>query len=307
MNNNSIRNNHLGKPVTPHVQNQMNTSMYNNFQAAFTPNTPLIDAPDYVNRKQVLHDNLSEKLFSERVVEYRAIISSADRDKSKFPSPFKMQVSFGNTNVYPNLYESLTNVKYVTLNNVWVPRTLVVDTTKIDIPNKIYDILPIGSPMNGFPIIPPDTSHPWDNMGLKPYLILKVKELDDKHLMGTSEIYQRDTFMIVPDQRVGDMYIFKPKRSTIVYPNSLLKNISLFTLNLLNEKGKELNIVNDKGISIIGQNIREDIPYDFNKYVAKYGENKSVCYTDESMQVIYDFTFGVIENELNTTTTYNKI
>ena len=261
---------------------------------------------DYTNRKQVLHNNLGEKIFSERVVEYRAIIHSSDRDKLKFPSPFKMQVSFGNANVEPNIDEYLTNVKYITLNNIWIPRTVAVDTTKIDIPAQKYDICPVGSAMFGVPLIPSDISNPWENLGLRPYLLLKVKELDDKHLMGTSPLLKRDTFMIVPDQRVGDMYIFKPKRSTIVYPNSLLKNISLLTLNLVDEKGKEINIVDTTGKKIIGQNISPTVPYDLNSYVEKFSETRAVCYTDETMQVIYDFTFGVIENELNTLTTYNK-
>jgi hypothetical protein len=305
MNKNQISNTHLGGPITPHIQNHMNTNMYNNFQKAFMPNPTIIDAPDYINRKQTLHDNLGEKIFNERIVEYRAIIHSGDRDKLKFPSPFKMQVSFGNTNVEPNIDEYMTNIKYVTLNNIWVPRTIAVDTSRIDIPNKIYDLAPVNSHIFNS-IFPPDNVFPWDNMGLRPFLLLKVKELDDKHLMGTSPIFKRDTFMLVPDQRVGDMYIFKPKRSTIVYPNSLLKNLSMFTLHLLDEKGRDINILDHTGKKIIGQNISSDIPYDLNKYIELYGENKYVCHTDESMQVIYDFTFGVVENEINTLTNYNK-
>jgi hypothetical protein len=303
MNKNQINTNHLGGPLTPHMQNQMQYPIYNNFEKAFTPNTPLIDATDYTNRKQTLHNNLGEKLINERVVEYRAIISSADRDRLKFPSPFKMQVSFGNANVQPNIDEYMTNIKYVTLNNIWVPRTLAINTSKIDIPNKIYDIYPVNSHVSGLPI---DTDNPWDNMGFRPFLLLKIKELDDKHLMGTSPCYQRDSFMLVPDQRVGDMYIFKPKRTTIIYPNSSLKNLSMFTLHLMDEKGRDLNIVDQTGKKIIGQNISNSVPYDLNKYVDLYGENKFVCHTDESTQIIYDFTFGVIENELNTMTSYNK-
>jgi hypothetical protein len=303
MNKYQINNSNLGGPITPHIQNQMQNPIYNNFQNAFIPNTPLIDAPDFINRKQVLHDNLGEKLFNERVVEYRAIIHSGDRDRLKFPSPFKMQVSFGNANVQPNIDEYMTNVKYVTLNNIWVPRTVAVDISKINIPNKIYDIYPVNSYISGLPL---GIDNPFDNLGLKPFLLLKVKELDDKHLMGTSPCYQRDSFMLVPDQRVGDMYIFKPKRTTIIYPNSLLKNLSMLTLHLMDEKGRDLNIVDQTGKKIIGQHISNTVNYDLNKYVELYGENKFVCHTDESMQVIYDFTFGVIENELNTMTTYNK-
>ncbi len=303
---NQNRNNNLGKPVTPYNQNQFNTGIYNNFNDSYAQNAPLIHAPDYVNRKQLLHNNINEKVFSERVVEYRAIMHSKDRDKSKFPSPFKMQVSFGNTNVEPNIDEYMTNVKYVTLNNIWVPKTIAIDTSIIDIPNKKYDIYPLDSIMNGGPLFPSDPSHNKFNLSIRPFLILKIKELDDNHLKGTSPIFQRDSFMLVPDQRVGDMCIYKPKRSTIVYPSSSLKNLSIFTLHLLDENGRDLNVVDQTGKKIIGQPITSTVPYDYNKYVEIYNETESVRYTDETTQIIYDFTFGVIENELNTMTTYNK-
>lgn len=302
----SINKNNLGKPITPHFINQMETSMYNNFQNSFIPSNLLIDAPDYVNRKQLLHNNVNEKVFNERVAEYRAIMNSGDRDRLKFPSPFKMQVSFGNANVEPHIDEYMTNVKYVTLNNIWVPRTVAIDTSIISIPNKKYDIYPVDSLLNTGSLIPPDQTHHKYNLGIRPYLILQIKELDDNHLKGTSPLFQRDTFMLVPDQRVGDMYIFKPKRSTIIYPNSQLKNLSMFTLNLMDTMGKELSIYDHTGKKIIGQNISNEVPYDYNKYIEKYGEIDSVKYTDEVMQVIYDFTFGVVENEVNTMTTYNK-
>lgn len=302
-----IRKNQLGNPVTPHNINQFQTNMYNNLSPAFTPNTPLINAPDYINRKQLLHNNVNEKVFSERVVEYRAIMNSSDRDRSKFPSPFKMQVSFGNANVEPNIDEYMTNVKYVTLNNIWVPRTLAIDTSLIDMPNKKYDIYPVDSLLNTDNLIPPDSNHYKYNLGVRPFLVLKIKELDDNHLKGTCPLFQRDSFMIVPDQRVGDMYIFKPKRSTIIYPSSQLKNLGLFSLHLLDFNGKELSIVDYTGKKIIGQPITNNLNCDFNQYIEKYGENESVKYTDEVTQVIYDFTFGIIENEINTMTNYNKV
>jgi hypothetical protein len=291
-------------PVTPNIKNQMNTNVYNNFQKAFTPNTPLIDAPDYSNRKQVIHDNLGDKLLSERVVEYRAIMHSKDRDRKKFPSPFNMRVSFGNTNTEPHITEAMTNVKYVTLNNVWVPRTVAIDTSKICAKNKLFDICPLAHHHND----DPESDAHLYSLGLKPYLLLRVRELDDKHLMGTSPIFERDTFMIVPDQKVGDTYIFKPKRSTIVYPNSLLKNLSMFTLQLLDDEGNELYVCDQNGKKIVNQYIHNDVECDYNEYVDKHCcNNKHVKHTDHSMQVIYDFTFGVIENELNTLTNYNKI
>ena len=297
------------KSTTPYIQRQMQTSMYNNINQAFSVNTPLISAPDFENKRQTLHDNLGDKLFGERVVEYRALISSSDRDIKKYPSPFKMQVSFGNTNSTPNIDEYLTNVKYVTLNNVFVPRTVAIDTTQINLTAipPVYTIYPTSSHLTGTPPTASDPSWLLDNLGFRPFLMLKIKELDDKHMMGTNPLFQRDSFMIVPDQKIGDMMIYKPKRSTIIYPNSLLKNLSMLTLNLLDENGSDINIVDQSGNKIIGKNISSSVTMDLNAYFDKYKDDRYVAYTNDVTRVIYDFTFGVIENELNTNTTYNKM
>lgn len=294
-------------PTTPHVQNQMDTNMLNNFQQAFEPNRPLLDATDYTNKNQVLHNNLNDNLLNERIVEYRVIINSADRDRLKFPSPFRMQTSFGNTNNEPHIDQAMTNVKYVTLNSVIVPRTVAIDTSQIDLQNKKFEIYPTSSFITGIPI-PSAKESSWllDSLASRPFLNLRVKELDVKHLMGSSPLFQRDTFMLIPDQRLGDMYLYKPRRSTVIYPNSLLKNLNMFTLNLLDEKGKDIHIIDHEGKRIIGQHISDNVPYDYNTYVDRYQEDRYVEYTDCNTQVIYDFTFGVIENELNTKTNYNK-
>lgn len=291
------------------ISNMSQQQLYSNFQNAYTPNRPIINTPDFSNPNQTLHNNLGERLFNEKVVEYRALINSSDRDIIKFPSPFKMQVAFGNSNIEPNIDEYLTNIKYVTLNNVFVPRTIAIDTSQINLTSTppIYDIYPTSSHITGTPPSAVEPSWPLNNLSLRPYLMLKIKELDDKHMMGTNPLYKRDTFMIVPDQKIGDMYIFKPKRSTIVYQNSLLKNLGLMTLNLLDEKGNDINILDHNGNKIIGQNISSTVPYDFNSYVSNFSDNKYVDYTNDVTKVIYDFTFGIIENELNTLTSYNKM
>jgi hypothetical protein len=293
-------------PMTPQMQNHMNTGIYNNINRAFSQNTPIIDSNDYVNRKQLLHNNLGEKIFNERVVEYKAIMSSKDRDINKFPSPFHMQVSFGNANVYPNIEEYMTNVKYITLNSVIVPKTFAVDTSKINLPDT-PDILPLHSIYSGVDFCDnSDPEHFFYSIGVKPFLLVKIKELDDSHLMGTSPMYQRNTFMMTPDYRCGDYIIYKPKRSSIIYPNSHLKNISLFTLTVLDECGQEIYLVNENGDKIINQNIKTGVNLNYNQYVDKYSDNKYVKHAYNTMQIIYDFTFGVVENELNTMTSYNK-
>lgn len=293
-------------PTTPAIQAQMATNVFNNFQQAFTPNTPLIDATDFTNRKQVLHNNLEDNLFSERVVEYTLMMNSMDRDVKKFPSPFFYQVSLGNYNVTPYIDQYFTNVKYVTLNSVILPRTIAIDTTHIDLASNKTDIYPTHSIISGDPPIAVKPQFPTNNLALQPYLLLRVKELSDFRLLGTDPLLSRDTFMLFPDQRLGDMYRYKCRRNTIIYPNSLLKNLSMLTLEILDAQGKQITILDNKGNKIINNNIGINVPYDFNSYTETFYTNPTVDYTKNNMQVIYDFTFGVIENELSTKTNYNK-
>ena len=49
----------------------------------------------------------------------------------------------------------------------------------------------------------------------------------------------------------------------------------------------------------------DSTPYTYNDYISAYKDvNDTVSYTNVSTQVIYDFTFGVQENELNTAVSY---
>jgi len=308
-------------PTTPNMISQMHHNMHNNFQQSFAPNREMIETTDYVNKRQVIHNNLNDKLLTERVVEYRILINSIDRDVKMFPSPFDMKVSFGNNNVYPNITRKFKNIKYVTLNSIMTPRTIAIDTSKtipetplpvvppppppvppLPAPIDYRNLYPTSSIYAQPPLVPAlPTNDVMNNLENRPFLIVRAKELDSDNVLGTSPLYDSDTFILIADQKIGDMYRWKPQRTTTVYPNSLLTNLNQLTLSLLDESGKKLNIVDQVGNNIIGKNINIYVPYDFNGYVAKYSdENKYVDYTNRMTQVIYDFTFGVIENELNT-------
>lgn len=251
-------------------------------------------------------------MLNERIVERRVHINSADRDIMRFPSPFNMQTSFGNSNIEPNIDEDLTNIKYITLNSVIVPRTIAIDTSLViadpfNLPQNIY---PTSSLYSGTPPTAVNNSDPYHDLFFSSYLMLRIKELSTRNQMGSSSLFKRDTFMLILDQRLNDMCLFKPTRNTVIYPNSLLHNLNILTFELMDSKGKKIELVDHNGKKIIGQNntISPDVPYDYNEYVRKYkDDNSSVLHTDCSTQVIYDFTFGIIENELNTQTNYNKL
>lgn len=289
----------MNRPIPMSQQQMMSQRMgMSNFQQSFDIPTPLIDKPDFTNYGNVLHNNLSKKLLLENVVEYKIHINSADRNRSSDPSPFKLRISFGSGLSSPSIMRRFKNIKYITVDSVILPRTIAIDTTHIADPN-LY-------PTSSKYIIPPatDSSNIFTTLTNRRYLILRIKELNTDNTLGTSTIFDRDTFMLTNDSSMGiDNVLWKPVHNyRIVYPNSLLNNISKLTLELLDENGNELQLVNEVGAKIIGTSILTGS--DYNKFVNDNITVNSIAYTDAITQVMYNLTFGVIENELATETNY---
>ena len=291
-------------PTTPNAKAQFNTNMNisSSLQQSFRQNKPLIDQPDFVNKNTVLHNNLADKLLAERVVDYHIQISSSDRDVKCFPNIFDMKASFGNANYYPNIKRSFKNIRYITLNSVMLPRTISIDTSNICSEENL-NIYPTASLIKC--PLPLCAKNPLHNLEFHPYLILKIKELKTENNMSSNPFIDGDGFILTPDHKLGDMCSWKPQRSTVVYPNSLLANLSNLSLSLTDERGKKLTIYDECGKNIIGRPMQTCRTDDYNAFVERYKcKNEMVDYTNTVTQVIYDFTFGVIENELNTLTNF---
>jgi hypothetical protein len=307
-------------PTTPNMNNQFGNSVntYSNFTESFNRNRPLIDTPDYKNRGELLHNNVGETTHTERVVEYRVQISSEDRDIKQTANPFDIKVSMGNSsNGSPNIRLTFKNIKYITLNSVILPRTTAIDISGID-PDGAgpppYDIYPTLSPSKLPLPAPPSTLE--HNLNTHPYLFLRSKEMESVNNLASNSLLGFDTFMLIPDQNLGDMYMWKPRRTTTVYPNSKYGNATHLSLTILDEFGETLTLYDEtgkklfdtigKGCTFIGKPLGTAVPENFNEYVEKYSyDHKSVKRTNKVTQVIYDFTFGVIENELNTQPNFN--
>jgi len=278
-------------------------STNSNINHQFSESKSLIETTNFTNKRNTLHDNLNDKLNNERVVEYKVIINSKDRNVDMFPSPFDFKVSLGSNNFTPNLEKSFTNIKYATLNSIFLPKTRAIVTSNIDIGDTTYDIYPERSV---FDSSTPSSDYYFNAFNIYPYVIVRIKEFDDYHLMGSSPLYQNNTLIFIPDQCHNDCVCYKPKRSSVVYPNSLLKNMSNLSLSVLDFEGNNIGVVDTSGRDILRNEIKSGVGLNYNEYVSTYSNNKYVNYTNNIMQVTYDFTFGVIETELNTLTSYNK-
>lgn len=298
---------HRVSGITNQMRNEQKTGM-SDINKAFIPNKPLIDQPNFKNQNNILHNNLNDKIMNEFIEEQKIHISSMDRNKQSYPSPFRMRTSFGNsTSPDPKIDLSYVNVKYITLDKVILPRTYAIDTTHVN--SDGHDLYPTGSeyPNNTVPTLPP-AANPTNPMMIfknHKYLILKIKELDSDTNQGTSNELKNDTFILIPDCHWGyDIVAWKPIHSTIVYPSSRLKNFNELTFILCDEYGKEIKLVDQNGNNIINTPIYNN--EDYNTYVESYSDVDSVKYTDTMTQVLYNFTLGIVKNEMSIMTNFNK-
>lgn len=280
--------------------------MSNMRQSFATPNT-LIDRPDFTNRGNVIHNNLGEKLLSETVVEYKMHFNSADRNFSYYPSPFNMKIEFGSSLRAPYITRKFENIKYISLDTIVLPRTIEIDTTNgTATPPYLYPAGTSYSPGGGAPA-PVAVSNTMNILDKHRFLIVKIVELTTNRTLGTSPLFDRDTFVIVPDYDSGfDNWVWKPlHNSRVLYPNSQLHNISELTFQLLDENGNQLGLFDATGTNILTTATANLDNKTYNTYVNDNSSVASVAYTNGVTQVWYNLTFGVIENELNTSTNYN--
>ena len=291
------------------------------FDESFAQHRPIINQVDYTNRHTTLHDNLGSKILSENVVEHHVIINSIDRDlntdsnKLRNINPFSFETTFGNNVRIPNISRHFKNIKYITLNSVLTPRTIEIDTTNA-YPNTVVTM---PYPANYLHIAPTNStivsptavasSTPYHDLENQSYLTLKIKELASNQIHNTSNFFGNDTFMLYPDLKLKESILWRPRISSIVYPTSDLANITKFTLKLFDDTNNQMFLYDNTGKNILTNNLGSVVQMNFNDFVISTNNMhitgfNYVDYTNTRMQVIYDFTFGVIENSLNTNVSY---
>jgi len=123
--------------------------------------------------------------------------------------------------------------------------------------------------------------------------------------MSTSSLLDDNVFMLVQDQYLRDMCLWKPRRQTVTYFNSSLSNLNALSLRIVDAQGQALTFYDQVGTPIIGKPLGSRVTMDYNAYIAANTDtNASVRYTNTVMQVMYDISIGVSENELATRVQY---
>lgn len=295
-------------PIPNSYQSMENSkNNYNNYQASFSQNTPLIHKQDFSNKNNVLHNNLGDYLQSEFLVEYQILINSVDRNLYTYKDPFNFSTTFGNiqssTNSFinafgitvieptifsgPSIDRKFTNIKYINFDYVFLPRTNCV--TVLDSNIATFD----GSMTH--------CDHSIDLHVRNKFLILKIEELSSTQKFSTSNIMASNTYMLIPEQPAGvDAWIWKVKSpsSAKIYHSTNLGNISKLTTTIYDEFGNIITLINnDTGLK-----------FDISQYlqpIYKLPTDKALK-LNKVMQINYGFTFGIIENDLNTLNKFSR-
>lgn len=262
---------------------------------AFSRNQPLIEKPNFTNDGMVLHNNMGDILNDPRIVEYKVHISTKDRDRTMFPSPFKVKVPLG-TNDYFSIKKKFKKVKYISLDSVIMPRSISIDVSHAT--DSSPNIYPTGSIYaNGIL----NSNNIFTTLINNKYIVLKINELNTSKNLGTSTLLDGNTFILYDDGSMGiDNIMYRPIHGTIIYPNSSPYELSELNLSFYDEDGNILKLVDQNGNDIINSTI-SGTNTNYNTFVSNNNNISSVQYTDKVTQILFNFTIGVIENELSIT------
>ena len=278
-------------------QNQINMSRTNqhNFNNGFQSSQNMIPQQDWTNNGNLIHNNVSQNVFNESILDNMLHIDSYDRDTNAYPNPFKFTVSLGgsgtsrekvfnkDTQTYeivnysgvpsPRIQKNFMNVKQVILDKVIFPQYVVYTRTNLD--GGLYSY-------TGLTTISAKYR----------YLILKIKELDNNRVFSTNDRVGDDSFILYKDKDLGgsSTEIWLSSYCKRTFLKSALKNLDKLTIEIVDPDG---NPVKFKYVIAGGGTTEYDIPA-----TELTGANQ------EDYEFVIQMTISTVENDLNTNVNY---
>lgn len=305
-------------PLSTNTQYLMtNNPSMSNFNKAYTPNDPIIEKVDYINKNKLLHNNVGDVVLDEHVVEYRIIIDSLDRDIKVYPDPFSYIVKFnpsGNQSIQneeyidynkkgkgtkivesrfdaapmPHILKEFKNVKYVKLENVILPQ---YSKTKPKTEGGYeFDIT--------------------SNLPSDRFVALEIKELDCDRVYTTSEgvtriddkghYYTPPTpfSMLIADKLLGlTAYTAIPFYGSKIYKNSNLGNITQLSIKFYDSAGLPLEFNN-----LFTYDDLQNYEYENGEQLPRTDLRHPL---NKKIQTNISFIIGVVESQINTNTKFD--
>lgn len=286
----------------PMSQPQMkNNNNFGNFNSAYNQQTPIIDKMTFESDHKLIHDNLGDQTKDNNLFETSINIYSLDRNLESYPSAFNFKVMFGQaqgkserksdgtsiksqSSPAPTIDRVFKQIKYVVVESIILPRSFSIDTSTSD---------PHTYTMN---------TDPDYNLENKGFLILNINELEQVDTFaGTGNLVKNTSFILIPDQELGkNRYLWKPVKKSVVYKRQYMKEITSLTLQITDDQGNDITIVDENGNNFYPQ---------FNLLVSDPTTSvyPNIKYLNNVMQVMYNIIFGILCIDMNTDTTYNGV
>lgn len=214
----------------------------------------LIKPTNFHNKNNLLHQNLGSNILNENVREYTLVISSADRDYSKSPSPFDFQVNIGSS-VFANPQEVLDEFGNAILDIRKKPIIIQSVNQNLPGPSIKADIKEVSYAYLQKAILPKSYAFKQENllsnkvadsnilmMENDSYLTLDIKELVGSLKYGTNDKVT-DSFAVLTAEREQSRKFFfnAVGENSPVEFKTPLKKLNTLTIKLRGSNGEILN------------------------------------------------------------------
>ena len=261
-----------------------------NFYNSFKPNETQIYMRNFKNKNDILYNNLEQNILDQQIQEYVIQIDSKDRDTKIYPNPFDMKVSFNpigdtydkSTNtIYkgtpkPTIPLDFSNVKYIKLENIILPRNCYLKLDDNDTNELIYD--------------------PDKKLEDQRFLLLNIDEINSNTTFGTNDNINRSFGTIFCEKIISKEHFIGHSYGCIkVFKNTELENIKTWTIKITDCSGNIISPHIDINCNTPNYCICDNENYDPTKCICNYKSHP----LNKNFQVYMLFKIGVLCNDLN--------
>lgn len=223
-----------------------------NFPTAFNPlpniqtnghdSKGLFSNHNFVNKNNILHNNLSNILLNEEIREYSVMIDSKDRNYQVYPDPFSFEVKFhplpktkekinGKYVTYeepaPTINDNFINVRYIKLEDVILP--LFNKIRKVDEENDEGEIIKTWKV---------DTTKPLTD---ELYIVLSLGEYADDNYKSTNDVLSDSFSIIYFDSKANNTHYFGYTANGLkIFPQDQLAKIDRLKISFMDPYGQLL-------------------------------------------------------------------
>ena len=197
----------------------------------------LFNNNNFVNRNDLLHNNMDNILLNEEIKEYSILIDSKDRNYQVYPNPYNYTVIFNplpktreyNEDPAPVINNKIENVRYIKLERVIMPLFNKIKYNPGKDPETFSDI--------AIPVI--ETRKPTtDDL----YTVLCLgNEYNDENSFSTNDVFTESFAVIYFDKKINNThYIGTCNNGVKYFPQDNLGKISKLKISFVDSHGNPI-------------------------------------------------------------------